>query len=171
MASLQWPLLYIHWDECHMGAGQGSNFYMQLKYRLKNTNILYFKKTRFVWHKNNSFVQFIYKIWIRQRFFIILICLKIKCSFRFNVCDFVNDFVASLKCYWSVVMWFCFSLIQSTIVFCHTNQCDISCAIQHKFFNKFNVVKLFRLKKLQLQIKRVHIFNSHRFIVTVSGLI
>lgn len=27
-----------------MGAGQGSNFYMQLKYRLKNTNILYFKK-------------------------------------------------------------------------------------------------------------------------------
>lgn len=28
-----------------MGAGQGSNFYMQLKYRLKNTNILYLKKT------------------------------------------------------------------------------------------------------------------------------
>lgn len=129
------------------------------------------QNNRFVWHKNNSFVQFIYKIWIRQRFFIILLCLKIKCSFRFNVCDFVNDFVASLKCYWSVVMWFCFSLIQSTIVFCHTNQCDISCAIQHKFFNKFNVVKLFRLKKLQLQIKRVHIFNSHRIIVTVSGLI
>lgn len=27
-----------------MGAGQGSNVYMQLKYRLKNTNIMYLKK-------------------------------------------------------------------------------------------------------------------------------